>query len=222
MAKDETAQLSLLAEDEDYNATLSRPDWAFDVGDWERESHLVPTPAPPVQERSIEQVRADFVKRAKGDMPTVPNQLGTVEQSPTPTVPKYLGTKSDAATPTVPNYLGTTQQSLSPTVPNHLGTIEQSLSPTVPNHLGTTPDAATDRQLKLDRKWIENHEYYYLRPYINGKRESFYLGGQIDRAQLKAVAIGQKIASGKLKPEILADLEREFPKKVKSYSMMVN
>jgi hypothetical protein len=132
-----------------------------------------------------------------------------------------LGTIQPPPTPTVPNQLGTIEPSPTPTVPNQLGTIEPSPTPTVPNQLGTIQPSPAPEPPKVDCKWNKGNLYYYLRPYINGNRESFYLGSDLSRANAKAIVIASKIASGKTKPEILANLEREFPKKVKSYSMMV-
>lgn len=182
MSKLAGSQLSLIADEAE---DLARP-----FSDWEIDC------LPPVQQRSIEQIRAVMISRAKGEMPQSPTEI-------------------------VPNQLGTILKSPTPTVPNQLGTIPQTPTQIVPNSNSPQPVGDYPKVPEIDRKWNKGHQYYYLRPYINGKRESFYLGNDIDRARAKAMAIARKVGEKKSKSEIVIELAKEFPKRARSYSMMV-
>ncbi len=124
------------------------------------------------------------------ELGTVSEELGTIpQQSLTDTDPELLINKSEEFWQSVPDLssdifeLGTIpQQSL--TDSQELGTIsQQSLTPTVPN-----------RNLKhplpgMYREFIKSDWYWKFKPYVNGKRKTYHLHKDYDRA----VAIGKKI-----------------------------
>jgi hypothetical protein len=206
------AQLSLIA-DKAEDSPRPYSDWEIDC-------------RPPVQSRSIEQIRRDAVVRAKGGMPkplapNSPQPVGDYLPAPNPNSPQPVGDYLPAPNPSSPQPVGDYSTVPNPSSPQPVGDYLPAPTPNSPQPVG---DYAGDRPIdppKLDRKWNKGHEYYYLRPYIDGKRESFYLGRDIDRAHAKSIAIALRVAAGRSKAQIVADLEREFPKRSRSYSMMV-
>jgi hypothetical protein len=162
---------------------VPRSDWAIDC-------------APPVQDRSLAEWREISIARAKDTRPKKladisaridrdrfahTQNLGTISEE-LGTVSGELGTVSEELG-TVSEELGTIpRQSL--TDSQELGTIsQQSLTPTVPN-----------RNLKhplpgMYREFIKSDWYWKFKPYVNGKRKTYHLHKDYDRA----VAIGKKI-----------------------------